>query len=346
MKKREDGRFRKKIVDERTGKTLYFYGETEREVLKKLLEYETEQLQGKPFNEVADDWWSDAQEYLAVQSIKSYRSPYNRAVAYFGSKSVKKILPKDVTVYLRSIARDGLTEKRVRQYKLVLNLIMSRAVEENYIDSNPCLYAQMPKAEQSGHRSAAGKSDEEIVRQTAHVWLFPFFALMTGMRKGEILALQWRDIDLEAGLIRVTKSVCHEGDRPIIKEPKTKKGTRVVPILAPLRAELEKADKHPLDAFIFSDDGTKPLTNRRYITLYDSYKEQTGIKCTAHQLRHSFATIAFECGVPVKSVQEILGHKNIQTTMDLYTDFREQALTEAAALLNEKLSIGKGQTGS
>ncbi len=48
---------------------------------------------------------------------------------------------------------------------------------------------------------------------------------------------------------------------------------------------------------------------------------ETGVTCTAHQLRHSFATIAFEADVPIKSVQEILGHKQLSTTMDIYTDF-------------------------
>ena len=76
---------------------------------------------------------------------------------------------------------------------------------------------------------------------------------------------------------------------------------------------------------------------RRMKILYNKFREQTGVSCTAHQLRHSFATIAFECGVPVKSVQEILGHKQLSTTMDIYTDFRKKSLDEATNLLNEKM---------
>lgn len=94
-----------------------------------------------------------------------------------------------------------------------------------------------------------------------------------------------------------------------------------------------------LEHFIISDTGEKPLSNRRYITEYTRFKNETGIKCTAHQLRHSFATIAFECGVPVKSVQEILGHKQLSTTMDLYTDFRKKSFDDAASSLNAFLAI-------
>lgn len=67
------------------------------------------------------------------------------------------------------------------------------------------------------------------------------------------------------------------------------------------------------------------------------YRTDTGVTCSAHQLRHSFATIAFECGLPPKTVQEILGHKQLSTTMDLYTDFRKRAFDEAAKLLNSEL---------
>ena len=90
--------------------------------------------------------------------------------------------------------------------------------------------------------------------------------------------------------------------------------------------------------YIFSDDGKKLLTNRRYITLYDNYKKQTGIKCTAHQLRHSFATKVYEMGLDFKDIQSILGHKQISTTMDIYTDFRDKRVESIADKLNDILS--------
>jgi integrase len=111
-----------------------------------------------------------------------------------------------------------------------------------------------------------------------------------------------------------------------------------VPLLQPLKEKLltfpGKNPKH----YVISDTGDKPLTSRRYTTEYARFQRETGVTCTAHQLRHSFATIAFECGVPVKSVQEILGHKQLSTTMDLYTDFRQKSFDDAASNLNAFLA--------
>ena len=344
MTKRADGRYVRSLTDRRSGRRIYFYGSSEREVLHKILEYEEERRTGKAFCEVAGDWWATAQTYLASQSVKSYRAPYLRAVDHFGTRSVSDIKTRDITAYLRLVNRDRASEKTLKKHKSVLNLIFTHAITEGYIDANPCQYAQLPKGDPGVRRSSATSRDEEIVRSTTDgVWLFPFFCLMTGMRKGEILALKWSDVDFASNRISVTKSVYHEGDRPHIKEPKTRKGSRVVPLLAPLRDVLLGVDERPPDRLIFSDDGEKPLTSRRYITLYKKYQEQTGITCTAHQLRHSFATIAFESGVPDKSVQEILGHKNIATTMDIYTSFRDRAITDAADLLNANFGAKTGK---
>ena len=72
--------------------------------------------------------------------------------------------------------------------------------------------------------------------------------------------------------------------------------------------------------------------------MMDHYRRETGTSFTAHQLRHSFATIAFENGVDPKTVQIILGHKQLSTTMDIYTDFRNRALESAKAALEKGLS--------
>ncbi len=217
---------------------------------------------------------------------------------------------------------------------MVVSLIFQYAILENDIQVNPCTAVSVPKNLPKSERTSASAEDEATIKRSADVWLFPYLAIMTGMRKGEILALQWKDIDFTSNLIHVTKSVYHEGDRPFIKSPKTEAGTRYVPLLKPLKDTLLAIDDRPPDHYIISDTGETPLTNRRFITLSNHFKKETGITCTAHQLRHSFATIAFECGLDPKTVQEILGHKQLSTTMDIYTDFRKKAVLSAAEKLN------------
>jgi integrase len=333
---RADGRLCKAIVDPRTHKRVYFYGKTEREINKKIMLYTQKAQIGRSFSEIADEWWEEAEPKLALQSVRSYKLAMSRAVTFFNDTPAKDIIAKDIQKYLNNLATQGYSLKVVSNHRMVVNRILDYAVMEGDIDMNPCASVKTPTDLPKSTREAASHSDEQIIKDNSDLWLFPFFALMTGMRKGEILALTWKDIDFDRNYIHVTKSVAHDGDRPIVKTPKTEAGNRIVPLLLPLRNELIKYIGKP-DEYIISDDGKKPLTNRRFITLYDHYRKTTGISATAHQLRHSFATIAFEADLDPKSVQEILGHKQLSTTMDIYTQFREKKLSAAADLLNKSI---------
>ena len=281
--------------------------------------------------------WEETLERIAFQTRHGYKPALRRAVEEFGEIPVKNIKPRDISKFLRTLSRD-FASKTLANQRMIISLILDIAVLDGDIDVNPCTAVKTPKTERH-IRQAAPANEEDLVKQHADIWLFPFFALMSGMRKGEILALQWKDIDFDKNTISVTKSVYHESNVPKIKEPKTQAGWRTVPLLSPLKEELLKIKNRKSDLYIFSDnDGKSPLSHTKFTALYKNFCKKTGITSTAHQLRHSFATIAFECGVPVKSVQEILGHKQISTTMDIYTDFRKKSVEEAASILNAKLS--------
>ena len=334
---RADGRLQTTVTDPKTGKRIYFYGNTARELKEKILNYHQKKEKGKLFTEISADWWEEAEPNLAHQSKNGYLAAKRKADVEFADISIKDITAKDVTAYLRKLSMRYSSQKSLEKFRLILNLIFKYAVESGEIEHNPCPDAKMPKNLQKSKRKAASKSDEDIIKKKTDGWLLPYFAIYTGMRKGEILALQWKDIDLENEIITVSKSVYHDGDRPYIKEPKTEAGKRKIPLLKPLKERLLSIPERKKDNFIFSDNGAKPLTERRYSTLFKKYKEETGITCTSHQLRHSFATIAFENGISPKDVQELLGHKQLSTTMDIYTEFREEHLKELTQKLNEKI---------
>ena len=334
---RADGRLQTAIVDSKTGKRIYFYGKTAHELKQKIFEYNQRADAGPLFDEVAAAWWEEAEPELALQSRRGYLLACNRAREEFKDIYIKEIQAKDVTAYYRLLSKEYSSQKTIDKYRLILNLIFKYAIENGDIDFNPTSAAKMPKGLQKGNRSAASPKDERIIRETSDQCLFPFFALYTGMRKGEILALRWKDVDFENDLINVYKSVEHDGNKPGIKGTKTKAGTRVVPLLAPLKERLLKIRPENQEKYIFSVDGSEPLTERRYNTLFKKYREATGITCTAHQLRHSFATIAFENNVDAKTIQEILGHKQLSTTMDIYTDLRKDHMKEITKDLNAKI---------
>ena len=306
--KRKDGRLVQSIVDPATGKKKYFYGATKAEINRKIIEYHEQLKIGRRFSIVADEWWKQEATKLETQTIKVYRPAMQRAVNRFGDRVISTISAKDISLYLQDLASKGYASKTVANHRIVVNRVFSHAMLSDGLSYNPCSSVELPKGLKQTKRGTASKEDEQAVIENVDVWVYPFIALMTGMRKGEILALQWRDVDFEKNLISVTKSVAYAGDRPYVKAPKTGAGRRIVPMLPALRDVLISMVGKDSE-YIISDNGKSPLTNRRYQTLMRHYQERTGIHSTAHQFRHSFATIAFEENVSPKTVQEILGRK-------------------------------------
>lgn len=80
--------------------------------------------------------------------------------------------------------------------------------------------------------------------------------------------------------------------------------------------------------------GENPMTNKQYRWLLRRFRKEAGVTCTPHQLRHAFATLCFEAGLPEKTAQGLLGHAQLSTTMDIYAELRDKKRMEAAAALN------------
>lgn len=338
LKPRADGRLQKAITDPRTGKRVFFYGATEREINKKILEYTEKAEKGRTFAELANEWWEETEPELSPQTLSGYRACLKRAIDIFGGKSIKEIEPRDVLAFYKKLSLENFTQKTIANHRIVINQIFNRAVVEGDILFNPCTSVKLPKSKKNTIRPPATSTDEQKILESNNPWLFPLVALLTGLRKGEILALQWKDIDFNEKTISVTKSVEHINNHPHIKPPKTESGNRLVPLLTLLENRLLPLVSKP-DYYIFSDDGGKsPLHKQRYNVLYERYSNDVGITCTAHQLRHSYATIAVEEDVNPKDLQNALGHADISTTMNVYAAARKRSTEKVAEKLNAKFT--------
>ena len=340
LKPRADGRYQKAITDSRTGKRVFFYGMSEREINQKILEYTKKAENGRTFGEIADEWWEETEPELSPQTLSGYRACLKRSVDAFGDESVKKIDPRDILAFYKKLSLENFTQKTIANHRIVLNQIFNRAVIEGDILFNPCTSVKIPKAKKSSTRPPAATTDEQKILNSDNPWLFPLVALLTGLRKGEILALQWKDINFEEKTISITKSVEHINNHPHIKPPKTESGYRLVPLLEILEERLAPLAASPTahpEHYIFSDDGGKsPLHKQRYNVLYERYSNSVGITCTAHQLRHSYATIAVEEDINPKDLQNALGHADITTTMNVYAAARKRSTEKVAEKLNAK----------
>ena len=148
------------------------------------------------------------------------------------------------------------------------------------------------------------------------------------MRRGEVLALRWEDVDFEENVINVQRNVTYTNNQPFIGSPKTNSGYRAVPILDELLSFLSPFEK--TGYIVFGADSETPMTLQAFRCM--EYRIQKTIDlhgATAHVFRHTMGTLLNDAAADVKTIQSILGQSDFKTTMDRYVHPRENKKQEA-----------------
>lgn len=324
MTQRKDGLYQERLKI--NGKVKYFYGKTKKDVLAKIRSYKEETSNTELFEKVADQWWEDAYDELEFNTRKSYKPAYERAKQAFEGVSVGEITPMMLLRELRAMAKT-YASKTVKNQLLIYRLIFRYAVTEGFIVQSPASDIVAPEGVKTTPVTAPYDDDIQAIKDNVIVdefGLFPYFAMYSGLRCGELLALRWEDIDIEKRLISVNKSVYFDSNEAKIKLPKTKTSVGVVPILDALYNVL----KPKKSGYVFGYSSTKMFTKSQFEKAWAGYKKRTGVSCTVHQLRHLFATMLFENNVHPEHAQRLLRHSHYSTTMNVYTHLRKSKQDE------------------
>lgn len=328
MKKRKDGRYVQAVTV--NGKRKYFYGDTQREVKRQIAEYRLNaDAPLYTYKYMAEEWRTSHMDKLSLGTQRAYTAPFLRLAEHFGKKYMSDISYKDVQGFFSSL---GMSYKSATIHKTILSQIFDYAIVEKELDiSNPCDRIKLDNRLPRSYRSSATPEQEEAILNTsADEFLLAPIIYYTGLRCGEALALQFKDIDYVNGVINVSKAVNHRGNQPVISPPKTPNAVRQVPLLPQLANLIGKGN--PNDYIV---SGEKPLTKSALAKRWAKWEKEHGVKIDRHSIRHTYATKLYNAGVDIKSTQKILGHANVTTTLNVYTHLNSDYLDEVKNKLSD-----------
>jgi integrase len=360
--KRKDGRWQASYVTN-SGKRLYFYGDTQAEANKKKRQAEMEDERGMLATgpdmllcAYLENWLETAKKppIVRVSTYDKYKWYLKKYInPALGHIRLRALSPQHVQSFYSQKLEEGLSPGTVRNFHLLLHSAMKNAVKWNLVSRNVVALVTRPS---EGHHEAQVLTIEQArnLIETAKqhkVWSLLVVALSTGMRRGELLALRWDDVDFQVGKLFVRHAVSKLNGRGYVEhEPKTKKGRRtivlpssVVDVLREHREYVEQVRCDAGDSWL--DLGLVfPNTRGNFIELaklwhmLDKVVKQAGLPhMRFHDLRHSAATIMLAMGIHPKVVQEILGHSSISITMDLYSHVLPSVQHEAAGKVDDVL---------
>lgn len=331
--KRKDGLVvTTRMVD---GKRKYIYAKTERKLVNKLMDFEAEVDDGKYFRDVANEWWNSHSPSLSPNSLRGYIPALKRAIDKFGDMRIKTITPAMIDAYIHEFSQTHAAKTSATQLNII-NQVFRHARLNMYIERIPTDVVQVPRGLKRTPRLLPSDRDVEAVRDNIDypiMGLYAYLLLYSGLRRGEALALQYRDIDTEKKVIHVEKSLCAYRNEPIIKTPKTEAGRRDVPLV---NALLDVLPTGKPGAYIFTRDGHL-LSDADFDTLWGQYQRHTGISSTPHQLRHWFATLLYDAGIDKFEAARYMGHTTTQMT-EIYTHITKSRTANSLDRLNAAIN--------
>lgn len=316
------------------------------------------------FSSFVDEWKEKyARKQLAPKTYENYLYCIKqRILPIFGNKRVDQITTFHILNFLEDLGKDGvrsdgskggLSSASIQFYHRVLKNIFTRCVEWKVIKENPVSSIKKPKVQSKKARVFTEEQVKELMSHLAKEdmkWkMIVTFAITTGMRRGEILGLEWRHIDLERKKIYVKQALSYtKEDGYIFKETKNKNSVRTTSISDGVVNQLKKyklyKKKEKLRTGLTIEENVRDLlfSTTEGLPMYPSsisswWKERL-MKYDLphirfHELRHTSATLLINQGVHMKTISARLGHSRIGTTMDLYGQALESADEKAADLL-------------
>jgi len=314
------------------------------------------------FEVFAREWFANYAELkLKRLTVCNYRNMEKRTYAALGHIRIDKISPLDIQRFVRSLVADGLSTNTVKNYVRFVSVILNYAVRKHLLTFNPCVTVDYPTAQETERNFY---TTEEVKRLLGLLWqedeerkpfaLFFTLAAYTGARKGELLGLEWQDLDFGNNTLSISRAYYYSSiDRTHYTDtPKTKNSRRnlklpahVMDILKEYRAWQNEQKEICGGSWVdtnrlFTKWNGEPMAATAPAYFLNTFAKRNDMRrVTVHSFRHFNASALINEGVDVVTVQAALGHSTAATTLSIYSHAFSNAQTKAMEAISNAIAI-------
>lgn len=283
-----------------------------------------------------DEWYENYVEPTGKQNTKDsyYAIKEKRLKVVFGEYELSELTPRVLQRYVTDLLRSGndktgkgLSANTVNGIVTVIQSTLKLAYETGETNEYTADKIKRPKASETKvscfTRAEQRKIEKAVLLSKKRKMAGVLICLYTGLRIGELLALTWDDVDLKKCELTVN-TACHDyydadGYKRITELPKTTSSKRVIPIPKQLVCLFRRQKLGAVSRYVVETENGDPVSMRSYQRSFELLLKRAKVaRKNFHSLRHTFATRALECGMDVKTIAEVLGHKNANVTLTRY----------------------------
>lgn len=305
------------------------------------------------------DWmefWYENYSKPAIRALtqQNYENRiYDHIIPDIGKIPLNKLTQNDLQQFYARLKRNGrkqyvekygpgLSDRMVRACHASCRMALEKAVAEGLIRVNPAIGCKLPPKKAREMQVLTRDELRRFLAQAKEDGYYELFLLElgTGMRRGELMGLQWDDLNFQTGELQIVRQACAVNGKIEISVPKTKSSIRTV-VLPPSLVEVLRKYKETINSrWMFPSPQNSDVP--RYPTsvgdILSILLKRAGCKHVRfHDLRHTFATVAMENGMDVKTLSATIGHVSSATTLDIYSHITDTMQRQAAVHIDRKI---------
>tara|TARA_Y100001936_G_scaffold249986_1_gene301633 strand:+ start:509 stop:1624 length:1116 start_codon:yes stop_codon:yes gene_type:complete len=355
---RKDGRWVASITGD-NGKRISRYGKTRQEAHKKLLVMQEEKKNGiesftskQTMGDLLTEWLESTRNSLRSNTFARYEELIRlHVLPEIALIKISKLQPRHLEKLYNTKLDSGLSATTVGHIHARIHTALNQAMKRGKIFRNVASLVSPPKKQLTEMKTLSNIESKKLLDAAKNEKLESLFtlALTSGLRRGELLALSWNNIDFDSNTLKVSSTLLQDGT---FAPPKSLKSRRTVFLcnlainslkkrkVIQIKDQLASGSKwnNPRN-LIFTDQTGKPLTGSQVRRIFNKLLKQAEVNpIRFHDLRHSTATLLLSLNVQHGIVQDVLGHSNIGITMDTYTHSVPSLQQEAMNKLDDLLT--------